>query len=254
MDRAWRLICDGPVAGRLNMAIDRAIQVCRAEGSAPPTVRFYRWARPTVTLGRFQPAQDIDSTARERRGVDVARRYTGGRGVLHDDELTYSVVAGVSDGIPRTVTASYATLSRALLESYRLVGVDAQLVAHDRAKERSGACYLQSTRADLSFRGAKLSGSAQVWLGDTVLQHGSFVIDRDLQREKDLFGLDDVETERLRSETATIVSALGRRVEPDDLLARCIEGFSTALGVTLLPGSLNAREAQVTRELLASEE
>ncbi len=150
MAPVWRLLVQGPVDGALNMALDRAIQVCREQGSAPPTLRLYRWARPTVSLGRFQALETIDAQYCARGGIDVVRRFTGGRGVLHDDEVTYSAVCGLDDGVPRGVAASYRYLCAALVQAYRALGVDAELTERDRGHAETGACYLQTTRADLS--------------------------------------------------------------------------------------------------------
>ena len=80
---------DGPASGAWNMALDRAVQLAHEAGQTPPTLRLYRWERPTITLGRFQPAEGVDRDFATARGIDVVRRFTGGRGVLHDDELTY---------------------------------------------------------------------------------------------------------------------------------------------------------------------
>ncbi|MBN2405704.1 MAG: hypothetical protein JXE06_09010, partial [Coriobacteriia bacterium] len=111
------------------MAIDRAVLHAHETGEAPPTLRLYRWRVPTVTLGKFQKASDADLELCERLGIDVVRRPTGGRGVLHDDEVTYSVVAGVREGLPRGVAASYRVLCGALVEAYHDLGVDADLTA-----------------------------------------------------------------------------------------------------------------------------
>jgi len=248
---AWRLITDGAIDGRLNMAIDRAIQIAREEGSAPPTVRLYRWARPTVTIGRFQDLDGVDVAECDRRGVDIARRFTGGRGVLHDDELTYSVIASTDDGVPKGVAASYRVLCSALSAAYVELGVDAELTPRDRGAGTSAACYLATSRADLSLGALKLSGSAQVWLGATVLQHGSFTVTRDVEREAAAFRLGDEERARLAATTATLVGVLGRR--PDDLqLERAVcKGFADALGIRLVPGELSAREAELAGTLLA---
>lgn len=246
----WRLLVDGALDGRLNMALDRAIQLAREEGSAPPTVRLYRWVRPTVTLGKFQPIEGVDLDECARYGVDVARRFTGGRGVLHDDELTYSVVASVDDGVPRGVAASYRVLCAALVEAYTALGVAAELTSHDGTRSSSAACYLATTRADLSLGAMKLSGSAQVWHGETVLQHGSFTVSRDLGREAAVFRLANDEVAAMQARTVTLLDAMGRRPESDGLVRAVVAAFERTLDVRLVVGQLTAREAQLAGELV----
>ncbi len=242
-DTFWRLVIDGPVEGATNMALDRAVLMAHAAGDAPATLRLYRWEVPTVTLGRFQPLDQVDLDACARRGFDVVRRPTGGRGVLHDDELTYSVVAGVGDGVPRGTAASYRHLSAALAEAYRALGVPAELTARQQGAKGAGACYLHSTQADLSLGAAKLSGSAQVWKGEAVLQHGSFVVSRDVAAEGEVFRLDALGAEALSSGTATLEGALGRRPSPDEIASAVVAAFEAVLGIELRPGALTAEEA-----------
>lgn len=246
---AWRLIEHGPVDGALNMAIDRAVQLSREKGASPPTLRLYRWSRPTATLGRFQDVASVDMHYAASHGIDVVRRSTGGRGVLHDAELTYSVVAGVEDGIPRGVAASYRLLCGALVASYASLGVDASLTARDKGV-RSASCYLQTTRADLSVGRLKLSGSAQVWAGDTVLQHGSFVIARDTEREARVFRLEPGQTEQLAGAACSLTDVLATAPDLGRVSAAAVEGFESALGITLVPGSLTVEEALVAGSLL----
>lgn len=248
---AWRLLIDGPVEGACNMARDRAIQLAVEAGEAPPTLRLYRWARPTLTLGRFQSVEDVDLQAAARLGVDVTRRFTGGRAVLHDDELTYAVIARTADGVPRGVAASYRYLCAALADAYRRIGVPAEVTQHDRAAVSSAACYLATTRADLSLGALKLSGSAQVWHRDTVLQHGSFTVTRDAGREATVLRLDEAQTELLSAATATIFSATGERPDLDDLAAPVMEAFAEVLGITFEPGTISAAEREYEAELLA---
>lgn len=229
---SWRLIIDDACDAAENMARDRALQESRESGEAPPTLRLYRWARPTVTLGRFQPATDVEGDACDRYGVDVVRRFTGGRGVLHDDELTYAVVAATDDGIPRGVAASYRMLSEVLAAAYRRLGVaEAEVVEHDAARARTAACYLATTRADLALGAAKLSGSAQVWHGATVLQHGSFVISRDVAREAAVFGLDEQAIEQLSAQAATLHSVLGRSPSIGEIADAVVAAFSAGMGI-----------------------
>jgi lipoate-protein ligase A len=232
------------------MALDRAIQVCREQRSAPPTLRLYRWARPTVSLGRFQALQTIDVQYCADSGIDVVRRFTGGRGVLHDDEVTYAAVCGVDDGVPRGVAASYRYLCAALVQAYRALGVDAELTERDRGHAGTGACYLQTTRADLSASHAKLSGSAQVWHGSTVLQHGSLVISRDAHREAKAFGLGEEHRAQLARSTVSLDDLTSNPVGWSEVVAAAIEGFERALGVVLVPGELDALEAGTAAMLL----
>lgn len=248
MPAVWRLLVDAPLDGPLNMAIDRAVQVAHAQGSSPPTLRLYSWNRPTVTLGRFQDVASVDLEYCAKEGIDVVRRHTGGRGVLHSDELTYSVVAGVADGVPRGVAKSYRHLCSALVRSFQLLGVDASVTRVDHKPVPSGACYLQTTRADVVARGEKLSGSAQVWLGETVLQHGSFVIGRDCAREAAVFRLDPDQVRAIESST-TLLQATGVRPTPDQIVSAVCQGFGEALAITLRPGTLSMDELRYASAL-----
>jgi lipoate-protein ligase A len=242
----WRLIVDPVMPGALNMAVDGALQASRAAGG-PPTLRLYRWETPTASLGRFQPLEDVDLDACRRLGVDVVRRATGGRGVLHDDELTYAVIATEADGLPRGVAASYRHIGAALVDAYRLLGVPAELTAAHRGRRGSAACYLAATQADLSLAGAKLSGSAQVWTDGVCLQHGSFVVTRDVAREAAVFRLDASATAELAGETVTIAQAAGEAPAHDALVDAVVTAFGRVLGVQLAPGALSGAELDEAR-------
>lgn len=250
----WRLIIDGRVPGATNMAVDGAVLASRRAGSCAPTLRLYRWEVPTVTLGRFQKLDGVDLEACERRGFDVVRRPTGGRGVLHDDELTYSVVADLADGAPRGVVASYQHISNALAEAYRALGVDAELTRRSRGPAGSAACYLHATPADLSLGAAKLSGSAQVWSGDAVLQHGSFVRTRDTEAEAEVFRLDEKGRASLTGSTATLADALGAAPTVEEIAEAAVRAFESVLGVRLEPGVLTADEVGLAARLVPEHE
>jgi len=234
------------------MALDRAIQVAHGQGAVPPTLRIYEWVRPTVSLGRFQDVGTVDTAFCEASGIDLVRRHTGGRGVLHDDEVTYSVVAGVDDDVPRGTAASYRLLCGGVAEAYRRLGVDAALTPRSRGSRASGACYLHATQADLSFGLRKLSGSAQVWLGDTVLQHGSFTLSRDVRREAAVFRLTAEESERLADQTATLDALLGGRPSRERVREAIAEGFRASLGVELEAGEPTSMELETAAGLHAA--
>lgn len=213
------------------MAIDSALLEAAALGRSPLTLRLYRWSPPTVTLGRFQSVDTLDLDLCRERGIDVVRRPTGGRGVLHADEVTYSIVGRVEDGIPRGVEASYAFFANALVDTFTALGVSAALVAGGGERSTSGACYLARSVADLCAGALKLSGSAQVWKGDAVLQHGCFTLSRDIDLEAAVFKLDELDAGRFTAGTATLV----------DL----VEGVDAALIEEVVPhafGRLFSRE------------
>jgi lipoate-protein ligase A len=254
VSETWRVVINGPSAGVWNMAVDRAIQQARESGDVPPTLRLYSWHSPTLTLGRFQDAGSGLLGRCRSWGVEVARRPTGGRGVIHDDELTYSVVASISDGVPRGVSASYRHLCQGIVSAYRILGVGAELTGRDRGQRHESACYLHATAADVSAGVAKLSGSAQVWLGDTCLQHGSFTRSRDVGREGFLFGLSEEEAEELSSTTATLTDLLGRSPDLESVTRAAIDGFAEALGFEADIGELSRGELDAAHELVAEYE
>ncbi len=242
MTNAWRLVIHGPGDAAWNMAVDRAMLEAHERGEVPPTLRLYRWNRPTVSIGRFQRLETVDTVYCTEAGIALTRRPTGGRGVLHDDEVTYSIVAGIRDGLPHGVKASYHLLCRLLLAAYAELGVSAELTARARGTTATGACYLQTTSADLSLGLAKLSGSAQVWHRDSCLQHGSFVISRDLSRESAVFMLDDDERQALADKTTTLTDILVESPGQEALVRALVVGLERGLtevfGACLSPGAL----------------
>lgn len=246
----WRLIKDDVYRdGVRNMALDRALQLEHACGRAPATLRLYGWSGPTVTLGRFQGAEGVDLEVCQREGIGIARRFTGGRGVLHDDELTYSMIAGLHDGVPRGTAASYRHVCSALARAYELLGLETELTRRPRGAASSGACYLHATRADLSVGERKLSGSAQVWHRETLLQHGSFVRSRDVAREARAFRLSPKESAELASTTATLGDYLDPAPDPVQIASAVVNAFEDVMGVDLVVGEPTEREIRTAARL-----
>ena len=157
------------------MAVDEAL--ARAGRSGEGVLRIYRWFRPTLSLGRHQPALDrYDPLAARSLGVDVVRRPTGGREVLHDRELTYSVSVPL-DG-PGDLRSTYHLVNRALVAALASLGVPARLAVSDgpTPEPDAGACFRTPAEGEVEVEGRKLVGSAQVRIGDRVLQHGSLLL------------------------------------------------------------------------------
>jgi len=159
------------------MAVDEALARCRLEGDA--TLRIYRWARPSLSFGRNQAAGGrYDPHALRSLGVEVVRRPTGGREVLHDRELTYAVV--VPAGAPGSPRGIYHAVNAALLDALRALGVEGEIASpeHRTPSPDAGACFGEPAAGEVTAGGRKLVGSAQVRVGKTLLQHGSLLLDR----------------------------------------------------------------------------
>jgi lipoate-protein ligase A len=177
----WRLILHPPRDGARNMAIDEALLEETAAGRSLPTLRLYAWEPPTLSLGFAQPAADVDRDALRRLGWGLVRRPTGGRAILHTDELTYSITAPETDPLMQGgVLESYRRLSLGLLAGLRLLGVEVQADEGARGRAvRNPVCFEIPSQYEISAGGKKLIGSAQARRLGGVLQHGAFPLGGD---------------------------------------------------------------------------
>jgi lipoate-protein ligase A len=190
----WRLIRTPPASGVWNMAVDEAILEAVGRDQVPPTLRLYAWHPPCLSLGYAQPFSDVDQGRLSARGWEVVRRPTGGRAILHTDELTYSVIAPHSD--PRLiggVLESYRTLAQALLCALQQLEIAAFAVDNSSSREDQSVekrdkeppnpvCFDVPSNYEITVDGKKLIGSAQARRKDGVLQHGSLPLFGDLTR------------------------------------------------------------------------
>lgn len=167
------LLTDVDAAGQ--MAADLGL-VDAVAARGLPTLRLYQWARPALSLGRFQPDDDVDHAACRRLGVEVVRRPTGGRALLHGADLTYAVAMPRPPGAAGTVDAVYGWLARGLCAGLESLGVLAAVAESEG--DTGPACFSSLRGSDLRVGDRKLCGSAQVHRGGVVLQHGSILLDR----------------------------------------------------------------------------
>jgi lipoyl(octanoyl) transferase len=181
MSDSWRLMVDAPANGAWNMAVDEVLLDGVAAGTAPPTLRFYGWTPLCLSLGYFQPFDAVDLDGCRALGVDIVRRPTGGRAILHDREVTYSVVLPASMlGHDGGVLPSYHRLSLALRDGLRRLGVPATLAPATAAPTTAlhgPACFDRPSAHEILLNGRKLVGSAQVRRNGAILQHGSILIE-----------------------------------------------------------------------------
>jgi len=173
---SWRLLVDGDAPGALNMGVDEAL-LATALREGTPSLRFYGWRGPWLSLGYAQPFDADDARRLQAAGVGWVRRTTGGRAVLHGADLTYAIAAP-ERLLPAGVRASYGAVADALLAALRGLGVPAERSAPDaRAPGRAVFdCFQQPAADEICVAGRKLSGSAQRRLGGAFLQHGSIRI------------------------------------------------------------------------------
>ena len=215
------------------MAADSAL-LAEVAGGATPALRLYRWTPPALSLGRFQPDDDVDAAACARLGVEVVRRPTGGRGLLHGGDLTYAVVMALPAGAAGGVDAVYELLAGALIAGLARLGVTAAIARHDGPA--GPVCFATQQGADLRVGGAKLCGSAQVRHGGAVLQHGSILLERLPFDETDLLlprpGTPGVSKARLRAATVTL-GELGATTDPREVANALVEGFRAHLDLDL---------------------
>lgn len=255
----WRFLPYYAYTAAENMAIDQAIMDLMSKKKVPPTLRFYGWQVPTLSIGYFQKAKkEVNLPYINEKGLGFVRRMTGGRAVLHDKELTYSVIVPEDDPImPKTVSESYRVISKGLLEGFKALGLDACLSKplETRTENLSAACFDSPSDYELVVDGKKVAGSAQTRQRGVVLQHGSILMDLD---ENMLFSLLQFPSERVRdrlkrhfSQKAVAINRiLPNPVTLDEVITAFHEGFQKGMGITLEPGSLTSEEKARIQECL----
>jgi lipoate-protein ligase A len=214
------------------MAADLAL-LDAVEAGGAPVLRVYRWHPPAVSLGRFQPETDLDRAACAAHGVEVVRRPTGGKALLHGGDLTYAVAMPRPSGAAGHVDALYRTLAGGLIAGLARLGVDAA-IGGDRGPA-GPVCFAAAQGADLRVGRRKVCGSAQVQRGATVLQHGSILLERLPFDELDLLEREggphaEGERERLRARSVTL-EELGAPTDPAVVAGAIVAGFESALDV-----------------------
>ncbi len=247
----WRLIVhDHPLPGSLNMAVDEYLFRDLRE-SPRTTLRFYQWLRPTASLGANQKAERVvDAGFCRRSGIDIVRRPTGGKVVLHHNEITYAVVSNDVSSFGPTLGSSYRRISEALVAGLARMGLKAALAGPAPADYARGAmpCFSHPARDEIEIGGRKIVGSAQKRVGSRFLQHGSIPLRHD--------------EELLRAATAysggsgirmTSLSAeLGRAIGVAEAAGPLAEGFAEAFGVVFDPSGLSEAEWAAVRSIEAA--
>jgi lipoate-protein ligase A len=242
------------------MAVDEAILTAIGMGEARPTLRMYAWDPACLSLGYAQPFGDVDTASLAALGWDVVRRPTGGRAILHTDELTYSVIGPAEEPhLAGGILESYQVLSQALLAALLSLSVPARsspISAPAPGSNLKGpVCFEVPSNYEITVDGKKLVGSAQARRKEGVLQHGSLPICGDLTRIMHVLCFPDeiarsAAAARLLDRATTLETILGYQMEWKIIAEAFVSAFQEQLNISLEPGDLTDIELEVAEKLV----
>ncbi len=244
----WRLLYDEPMDGARNMARDGALLAAVGGGMALPTLRLYAWQPATLSLGYGQRFSDVDGERLHDRGWGVVRRLTGGRAILHADELTYSITLPETHSLAQgSVIDSYRRISAALAETARLLGASPEARPSEERGTGSAVCFETPSHYELTVNGRKLAGSAQARRHGGLLQHGSLPLYGDMGRIADVLTFEG-ETARasaragVQARAVTLSEAAGRVIGWDEAALALVDAAERIFEIGLERGSLSDAE------------
>ena len=264
MTETWNFINTGSNDAYYNMAFDEALLNFVSRGEIDPVIRFYTWNPATLSVGYFQRlTKEIDTAKVKALGYGLIRRQTGGRGVLHDKELTYSVIVPESHpNMPSTITEAYRVISEGLLEGFKLLGFDAYFAIPRSEEEReklkqprSAVCFDAPSWYELVVEGRKIAGSAQVRQKGVILQHGSLLQDVDIYELFDLFifkndRLKDKMKQAFVDKAVAINDIAERHISIAEMESAFEAGFKKGLDIEFKPLKLTPSQLQEVDELI----
>lgn len=259
----WGFIDSGCCSPAFNMALDEALLDWHSAGKIPPVVRFYGWEPAALSIGYFQNVEkEIDLEAVKHHKLGFVRRPTGGRGVLHEHELTYSVIVSENHpNMPKTVTEAYRVISEGILKGFHNLGLEAYFAVPKTSEERdalknprSAVCFDAPSWYELVVEGRKAAGSAQTRQKGVILQHGSILLDLD---EDKLFSLFKYPNERVKermkhafkSKAVAINEIIPKRISLEEAKAAFHQGFSDGLNVELRPYIMTKKELDYVHQI-----
>ena len=244
------------------MAIDEAIFLSCQQGKSLPTIRLYGWTPPAVSLGYFQKAENaINFEACKKRGVDVVKRLSGGRAVLHDKELTYSLIC--PEGTPpfgKTILETYRTISLCLISALKNLNLDVKWVTSKEKyssfrhlNDKTVSCFSSPSWYEITVEGKKICGSAQKRGGGVWMQHGAILLEHDVEMLVEVLKSGKSKQEfmdEIFSSTTSINNHLSKKIDFYELKALVLKGFETNLGIILKRGNLTSHECKLKNQLL----
>jgi len=241
------------------MAVDEAILEAVYSGEVLPTLRLYAWQPACLSLGHAQPFSEVNTAVINKNGWDLVRRPTGGRAILHTDELTYAVIAPQTEPqVKGGVLESYLNISEALLAALRILGLHPQAdekTQIQKSKTPNPVCFEAPSNYEITVNGKKLVGSAQARRKDGLLQHGALPLYGDLTRIISALNFSNPESQnaaktRLLEHATTVERELGQAPTWEQASEAFIDAFSTTLNLDLQPAQLTDKEIKRAEELV----
>lgn len=253
---SWRVVPYRKYTAFENMAIDEAIFRGQQRGFSPPTLRFYGWQPPAVSLGYFQDGENEVHLAycRESR-IDIVRRPTGGRAVFHDRELTYSLIVREGTGLFSSgILDTYLIIGRCILKGLSMLGVQAEMTPQGRGSPDAGLlihCFSVPSRYEILVNGKKVCGSAQTRSNGAFLQHGSLLLHFDpLKAVSVIAGSGDRQATFMKESVTALDEHMEGQPEPEEISRVLCRGFADVLGVTFVESGLTEAEELLRDELV----
>lgn len=241
----WRLIDTGASGAEFNMALDEAIASLVLQGEMPPTLRFFSWERPSVTIGHFQRFSDVNIAFCEKNAIPVVRRPTGGRAILHSDEITYSFSARNTDNREfKNLLNSYKTIAGAFSLAFKSLGMDVS-IRHGREKGkrlvRNPHCFKSVSFGEITIKGNKILGSAQKRYREGFLQQGSMPFSIDQRAYDEIFA---------KSDGITGLADIYPSIGESELKSAIRDAFEKTFGITLRRDGLTEEEIKLAHKVL----
>lgn len=219
----WRLIIDGENNGYWNIALDKALLLCFKK-IGMPTLRFYQWDEPYLSIGYFQKLTTSLIEKCQSKNIHIVKRPTGGKAVLHFNELTYSIVAPYHFFYPtRNILAVYNKIAEIFLMAFQKMGIEAELFSSNSIKKSTFFCFENPSYYEIVYKGKKMMGSAQRYHENILLQHGSLPLQRDLNLIIELFGNEHIE------KWISLKEILGSSPDINSIIHNIKEAFSKFL-------------------------
>jgi lipoate-protein ligase A len=255
----WRFLPFERLDAFENMAIDEAIFRFHQREDLPPTLRFYGWTFPTVSLGYFQDAEkEVDIEACRRKHIPVVRRPTGGKAVLHEGDVTYAVVGRDSNPLfPADILGTYRVISRCIAGGLALLGIEAEMEGNSRAPDGDSlkaSCFSSPSRYELLVKNRKICGSAQVRSRGVFLQHGSILMEFNPFKTCDVMlprsGDYERQILRMKQSVTSVSEHADRMVDVGMVCHALMAGFEKTLGIELVKGKLSLEEEEIKTALM----